>query len=361
MGPLAGVRVLELAGLGPAPFGCMVLADLGADVLRIDRPGGSPFDVPHDPLARSRRRLELDLKVDGSRQTVLDLAVRADVLVEGFRPGVAERLGLGPADCEARNPRLIYARMTGWGQTGPLAGDVGHDINYLALSGVLHQIGPAGMAPVPPLNLVADFGGGGMLLALGVCAALVERQQSGRGQVVDVAMAEGAALLGAFTAGLRAAGQWSDDRGTNLLDGGAPFYRTYETSDGRYVAVGAIEPQFYAALLAGLELAEVDLPGQHDRSGWPRLHALFATTFAVRTRAEWANRFAGTSACVTPVLAPDEAPEHPHNVARGTFVDIGGVIQPGAAPRFARSVTAVPGAPRDSAGWAGWGLADPPD
>lgn len=335
MGPLRGVRVVELAGIGPAPFGCMVLADLGADVVRVQRPGGSPFDVPNDPLTRGRRTLELDLKAAASRDVVLALARRADVLVEGFRPGVAERLGLGPEACTADNPGLVYARMTGWGQSGPLAHEVGHDINYLAVAGLLHHLGPAGGPPIPPLNLVADFGGGGMLLVVGVLAALVERARSGHGQVIDAAMVDGAALLGAFTAGFRAAGQWSDDRGTNLLDGGAPFYRTYETADRRYVAVGALEPQFYAALLEGLGLGAAGLPAQHDRTGWPVLAARFAAAFAARPRDDWAAHFAGSDACVSPVLTMGEAAEHPHNVERGIFIDVAGVSQPAPAPRFA--------------------------
>ncbi|MBA3251417.1 MAG: CoA transferase [Geodermatophilaceae bacterium] len=352
VGPLHGVRVLELAGLGPAPFGCMVLADLGADVVRVQRPGGGLLDVPNDPLTRGRRTLELDLKAVAHRDLVLALAQRADVLVEGFRPGVAERLGLGPEVCTAQNQRLVYARMTGWGQSGPLAHDVGHDINYLAVAGLLHHVGPAGGPPIPPLNLVADFGGGGMLLVVGVLAALVERARSGRGQLIDAAMVDGAALLGAFAAGLRAAGQWSDERGTNLLDGGAPFYRTYLTADRQYVAVGALEPQFYAALLDGLGLADAELPAQHDRAGWPVLAQRFAATFVGRTRDEWAALFAGTPACVSPVLTMGEAPEHPHNVERGTFVDLAGVRQPAPAPRFSRSEAGA-GPGED---WSAWGI-----
>ncbi|CAN5645183.1 CaiB/BaiF CoA-transferase family protein [soil metagenome] len=352
MGPLHGVRVVELAGLGAAPFGCMVLADLGADVVRVRRPGGGVLDVPNDPLTSGRRTLEIDLQTGAGRDLALALAQRADVLVEGFRPDVAERLGLGPEACTSRNPRLVYARMTGWGQSGPLAQDVGHDINYLAVAGLLHHLGPAGGPPIPPMNLVADFGGGGMLLVVGVLAALLERERSGRGQVIDAAMVDGAALLGALAAGLRAAGQLSDERGTNLIDGGAPFYRTYETSDRKYVAVGALEPRFYAALLDGLGLHAAELPAQHDRAGWPVLAERFAATFAGRTRAQWAAHFAGTEACVSPVLTMGEAPEHPHNAERGTFVEIAGVTRPAAAPRFSRS---APGAGADAT-WSGWGL-----
>jgi alpha-methylacyl-CoA racemase len=367
MGPLHGIRVVELAGLGPAPFGCMVLADLGADVVRVDRPGeaggagatasragqdsqgqdsqGGPPASGRDPLGRGRRSVRLDLKDPAGVDILLRLAGRADVLVEGFRPGVAERLGFGPTVCLARNPRLVYARMTGWGQEGPLAGAAGHDIDYIAVAGTLYPIGRAGDRPVPPLNLLGDFGGGGMLLAVGVLAALAERERSGQGQVVDAAMVDGAALLATFLYGLRAAGAWQDQRGSNLLDGGAPFYDTYTTADGRHVAVGALEPKFYAELLDRLGLAGAGLPGQYDRSGWPALRAAFTAAFASRTQAEWVQVFAGSDACVAPVLSPAQAPDHPHNAARGTFVEVAGVAQPGPAPRFSRTPCAPPSPP----------------
>jgi alpha-methylacyl-CoA racemase len=347
MGPLSGVRVLEIASLAPAPFGCMVLADLGAEVLRVDRAErcGPQLPAPRDPLARGRRSIGLNLKDPAAIELLLKLLDDADVLVEGFRPGVAERLGFGPQVCAQRNPRLIYARMTGWGQDGPLAPTAGHDIDYIAVSGALGTIGRAGERPVPPVNLIGDFGGGGMLLALGILAALVERAGSGRGQVVDAAMVDGSALLTSFIYGLRAAGSWRDERGSNLLDGGAPFYDTYATSDGQYLAVGALEPQFYAALLRGLGLADADLPAQLDRSGWPVLRQRFADAFASRTRAEWEEVFAGTDACVAPVLTMTEAAGHPHAVVRQAFVDVGGLTQPAPAPRFSRSAARMPAPP----------------
>ncbi|HEY1619510.1 MAG TPA: CaiB/BaiF CoA-transferase family protein [Streptosporangiaceae bacterium] len=347
MGPLAGIRVIEIASLAPAPFCCMMLADLGADVLRVDRAErcGPRAVAPADPLVRSRRSVGINLKDPAGIDLLLRLADDADVLVEGFRPGVAERLGFGPQDCAARNPRLVFGRMTGWGQDGPLASAAGHDIDYIAISGALGLVGRAGQRPVPPVNLIGDFGGGGMLLALGILAALVERGTSGRGQVVDAAMVDGSALLTALLYGLRAGGMWQDARGTNLLDGGAPFYDTYECAGGGYVAVGALEPQFYAALLDGLGLAGEDLPGQHDRTGWPTLRERFAAVFAGRTRDEWAQTFAGTDACVAPVLGLDEAAGHPHAAARDAFVEVGGLTQPAPAPRFSRSPAAVPAAP----------------
>ncbi len=307
---------------------------------------GPDAETPADPLVRSRRSVGLNLKDPEGVRLLLRLAEQADVLVEGFRPGVAERLGFGPKVCLQRNPRLVFARMTGWGQQGPLAPTAGHDIDYIAVSGALHGIGRAGQRPVPPLNLVGDFGGGGLLLAVGVLAALVERGRSGLGQVVNAAMVDGSALLNAFLYGMLARGMWAEERGTNLLDGGAPFYDTYETADGGYIAVGALEPKFYAELLHGLGLAEDDLPGQYDRAGWPVLRERFAAAFAKRTRDEWAEAFAGRDACVAPVLAPSEAPHHPHNAARGTFIDAGGLVQPAPAPRFGRT---VPGTPRPPA------------
>ncbi len=347
MGPLSGVRVIEIASLAPAPFGCMVLADLGADVLRVERAerSGPQARVPSDPLSRGRRSIGVNLKDPAGIGLLLRLIEDADVLVEGFRPGVAERLGFGPDVCAERNPRLIFARMTGWGQDGPLAPTAGHDIDYIAISGALSSIGRAGEPPVPPLNLVGDFGGGGMLLALGILAALVERATSGLGQVVDAAMVDGSALLTSFLYGMRATGAWQDQRGSNLLDGGAPFYDTYLTADGGCIAVGALEPQFYAALLDGLGLTDAGLPAQHDRAGWPILRERFAATFASRTRGEWEQVFAGTDACVSPVLSMAEAPLHPHATAREAFVDVGGIVQPAPAPRFGRSAAATPAAP----------------
>jgi alpha-methylacyl-CoA racemase len=328
----------------------MILADLGADVVRVDRPSGGlqlgPADAP-DPTLRGRRRVAADLKDPAGRETVLRLVERADVLLEGYRPGVTERLGVGPADCHARNPRLVYGRMTGWGQDGPFASRAGHDINYISLTGVLHAIGRPGQRPVPPLNLVGDYGGGSMLLVVGVLAALWEAPRSGRGQVVDAAMVDGTSLLAQLVWGLRHQGSWSDERGTNLLDGHAPFYDTYTCADGRHVAVGALEPQFYAALLAGLDLDPAELPEQYERAGWPELRARFTAAFATRTRDEWARVFDGTDACVTPVLAFDEVPRHPHLAARATIVAPDGVPQAAPAPRFSRTVLVSPGAARD--------------
>jgi alpha-methylacyl-CoA racemase len=325
----------------------MVLADLGADVLRVDRPdrSGRQQLPPVDPLSRSRRSIRLDLKNPAGVDILLRLADDADVLVEAFRPGVAERLGFPPEVCVARNPRLVYARMTGWGQDGPLADTAGHDIDYIAVSGTLEPIGREGERPLPPLNLIGDFGGGGMLLVTGVLAALLERERSGVGQVIDVAMVDGSALLASFLYGLLAAGGWQAGRGMNVLDGGAPFYDTYATADGRFMAVGALEPKFYAELLARLGLDEAGLPAQYDRSGWPELRARFTEAFAGRSQAEWVEAFAGSDACVAPVVSPRDAPAHPHNAARGTFIDVGGVIQPAPAPRFARTPCGPPAPP----------------
>ncbi len=347
MGPLQGLRVIEVASLAPAPFGCMVLADLGADVLRVDRPGrvGRQPLPPTDPLCRSRRSIRLNLKEPAGTDILLRLADQADVLVEAFRPGVAERLGFGPDVCAKRNPRLVYARMTGWGQEGPLAETAGHDIDYIAVSGTLEPVGRAGERPVPPLNLVGDFGGGGMLLAVGVLAALLERERSGLGQVIDAAMVDGSALLASSLYGLRAAGAWRDERGTNMLDGGAPFYDTYATADGKYLAVGALEPKFYSELLVRLGLDGAGLPAQYDRSGWPALRAVFTEVLASQTQAQWVEVFDGSDACVAPVVSPAEAPTHPHNQARGTFLDVGGVVQPAPAPRFGRTACAPPTPP----------------
>jgi alpha-methylacyl-CoA racemase len=338
-GPLIGLRVLELAGIGPGPHAAMLLADLGADVVRLERPSGGLQLAPgaQDQMLRGRRSVMVDLKDPSGRETLLALVERADVLIEGLRPGVTERLGIGPADCHARNPSLVYARMTGWGQEGPLANRAGHDINYIALSGVLHAIGNAGGKPVPPLNLVGDFGGGSMFLVTGVLAALWERERSGTGQVVDVAMVDGVSVLAQMFWSLRASGLWSQERGSNLLDSGAPFYDTYACSDGGYVAVGALEPRFYAALLEGLGLAGAELPGQLDPAGWPVLRQRFTEVFASRSRDEWVAVFDGTDACVTPVLSLAEAPTHPHIAARDTIITLSGVPQAAPAPRFSRT------------------------
>jgi alpha-methylacyl-CoA racemase len=350
-GPLTGLKVVEMVGLGPAPFCAMLLADMGAEVIRVDRPGvggalglAPRFDVP----ARGRRSLALDLRRPGAAEAVLALAERADLLIEGYRPGVMERLGLGPETCLARNPRLVYGRMTGWGQTGPLAARAGHDIDYIALSGALHAIGGAATPPPPPLNYVGDYGGGAMLLAFGLLCALHEARGSGRGQVVDAAMTDGAALLSAMFYGMRAAGAWSQEREANLLDGAAPFYRSYACADGRFVAVGALEPQFHAELLAGLGLDADTHGAQMDQALWPQQHERLAAAFAQRKRDDWAAVFEGRDACVAPVLDWDEAPAHPHNRARNTFIDIAGVTQPAPAPRFSRTPPATPGAPSEA-------------
>jgi alpha-methylacyl-CoA racemase len=338
-GPLAGLRVVELGGIGPGPFCGMVLADQGADVVRIEHPGGGP--VSRDLLLRGRRSLAVDLKAPDGAALVLDLIARSDALIEGFRPGVAERLGLGPDECLTRNPRLVYGRMTGWGQDGPLAEAAGHDINYIALAGALHPIGRKDGGPVPPLNLVADFGGGGMLLAFGIVCAVLEAQRSGRGQVVDAAMVEGAALLTTMFHSLRSAGLWFDERGVNLIDGGAPFYDAYECADGGHVAIGSLEPQFYAELVKRLGLDDADLPAQHDRDRWPEMKERVAAVFRTRTRDEWCELMEGTDVCFAPVLGFAEVARHPHNAARGTFVEVDGVTQPGPAPRFGRTPGAI--------------------
>src|ERR671916_772288 len=346
-GPLVGLRVIELAGIGPGPHAAMLLADLGADVVRVERPAGGLQLAPpeSDQMLRGRRSMALDLKRPADLETVLRLVERADVLIEGYRPGVTERLGVGPTDCHSRNPRLVYARMTGWGQHGPLVHRAGHDINYLALTGVLHAIGHAGDRPVPPLNLVGDFGGGSMFLAVGVLAALWERERSGIGQVVDAAMLDGVSVLAQMFWSLRACGLWSDQRGRNLLDSGAPFYDTYACADGRYVAVGALEPRFYAALLEGLGLAGHALPAQLDQSRWPELRERFTEVFASRSRDEWGVVFEGTDACVTPVLSFAEVPMHPHAAARGTVIELNGVPQAAPAPRFSRTAPDSPTPP----------------
>jgi alpha-methylacyl-CoA racemase len=349
MGPLAGVRILELEAIGPAPFCGMLLADMGADVLLVDRgeDAGLGFgrERRYDIMFRGRRSITLDLKRKGGVDAALLLADKADVMIEGFRPGVMERLGLGPEVLIARNPKLVYGRMTGWGQQGPLAPQAGHDIDYIALSGALHAIGRTGEAPVPPLNLVGDFGGGGMLLAFGVACALFEARVSGKGQVVDAAMIDGASLLTTMFWGMRAAGRWSDERGTNVLDTGAPWYDTYATKDREFVAIGAIEPKFYAELLQRLGLAGEALPDQNDRDGWPALRARFADVFRTRTRDEWSAIFEGSDACFAPILSFREAAEHPHALAREAHVTIGNVRQPAPAPRFSRTPGGVHRAP----------------
>lgn len=359
-GPLAGLRVVEFAGLGPAPFAAMMLADLGADVLRISRPGaaGPPRT---NILNRARRSLAIDLKDPEGRETVLALVEHADVLLEGFRPGVTERLGLGPDDCLARNPALVYGRVTGWGQDGPLAGTAGHDINYIARTGALHAIGRADGPPQVPLNVVGDFGGGGMLLAFGVCAALWERQESGRGQVVDAAIVDGVACQLAMQYGFLADNRWRDERGVNILDSGAPYYDVYETGDGRWVSVGAVEEQFYTRLVEGLSLTS--LPSRDDPENWPVIRAAFAERFRERTRAEWTAHFAGTDACVAPVLSLSEAPGDEQLAARRTYEMRNGVVQPSPAPRFSRTPAPPTADPTSTKGDApavlrDWGIQD---
>jgi alpha-methylacyl-CoA racemase len=347
-GPLSGLRVLEIGGLGPGPFAGMTLADMGAEVVRIERPAAGPGIFPGDPtedvLNRGKRSVALDLKRPGAVEAVLAMAERADVLIEGFRPGTMERLGIGPEPCWARNPRLVYGRMTGWGQDGALAATAGHDITYIAITGALHAIGDAGGPPQVPLNLVGDFGGGGMYLVVGVLAALREADRTGRGQVVDAAIVDGTAHLLAAVHGLLGTGTWADQRGVNLLDGGAPFYGVYETADHRYMAVGALEPKFYAQLLSGLGLSE-DPARQHDRAGWPAVRARIAGAFLTRTQAQWTAHFEATDACVAPVLSLREAAEHPHIKDRATVVTHDGLLQPAPAPRFSAHLRAAGGRP----------------
>ena len=363
-GPLAGVRVLELAGIGPGPFCAMMLADQGATVLRIDRPGAANPRPERDLMNRGRQSAVLDLKHPRATDALLRLVDAADVLLEGFRPGVTERLGVGPDVCLRRNPRLVYARMTGWGQRGPMSVTAGHDIGYIARAGALHGLGRAGGPPQFPANLLGDFGGGGMLLAYGICAALVERATSGQGQVVDAAIVDGTASLLAMPLMLMARGSWRDQRGVNLLDGGVPWYDVYETADGKWLAVGALEPQFYAALLAGLGLT--DVPARDDPQNWPELRALFSARFKDRTRDEWAAAFAGTDACVEPVLSMHEAAADPHLTARETYVVRDGVIEPSPAPRFSRTPGRLSDPPPASGqhtteALTEWGLADAAD
>ena len=362
MKPLSGLRIIEFDGLGPVTFAGMVLADLGAEVLRLTRSAaagtGAFSEVGGEVLHRGRPAVAVNLKDPADHVRVMELVGAADAVIEGFRPGVMERLGLGPEVCAIANPRLVYGRITGWGQTGPMAQQVGHDLNYIALSGALHATGDPDRPPRPPLNLVGDYGGGAMLVVVGVLAALLEAKATGRGRVVDAAMTDGSALLMSLFYALQARGLWSDTRGANLLDGGAPFYRCYTCADGRFVAVGALEPQFYAALIAGLDLTADEAP-QFDMAAWPALHARFEALFATRDRDDWATRFAGTDACVTPVLSLSEAPTHPHNQARATFA--GTPVQPAPAPRFDGNTSAPANRPADltlDAALTAWAGAD---
>lgn len=366
-GPLAGIRVVEIAGIGPAPFAAMMLSDLGAEVIRVDRAqavrglfeGSKNLDLTN----RGRRSVALDLKHPDGVATLLDLVSKADVLIEGFRPGVAERLGIGPDECRAVNPRLVYGRMTGWGQTGPLADAAGHDINYISLAGALAHFGRVGAKPTPPINMVGDFGGGGMLLVVGVLAALLERGVSGVGQVVDAAMVDGTASLMTMIWGMRAMGVWQGGRGENLLDTGAPCYDTYETADGEFISIGSLEPQFYADLLERLGWDPATLPAQTDANGYPEMRQRFTEVFRTKTRAEWCELLEGTDACFAPVLTMEEAAEHPHLVARGTFVEVEGVTQPAPSPRFSRTQGEVqcpppwPGQHTDAV-LSEWGISD---
>ncbi|MCG8333730.1 MAG: CoA transferase [Proteobacteria bacterium] len=347
MGPLRGMRVVEIGSIGPGPFCAQMLADMGADIIRIDRKVSTenPLNSMFNTMLRSRRSVTVDLKKSEGVETVLRLIEKADALVEGFRPGVTERLGIGPVVSLKRNPKLIYGRMTGWGQTGPLSEAAGHDINYIALSGALHAIGHKGKEPVPPLNLVGDFGGGGMMLAFGIMCALFEAQQSGKGQVVDASMVEGSAAMLSMFYGMMAAGGWSDQRGTNLLDGGAHFYSTYETSDNKWIAVGAIEPQFYKLLLEKAEIIDPAFENQMDSSKWPELKEMLAAIFKTKTRDEWCDLLEGTDACFSPVLSFSEAARHPHNVARQSFVEVDGIKQPAPAPKFSRTKPEIQGPP----------------
>jgi alpha-methylacyl-CoA racemase len=349
VGPLSDIKILEFQGIGPGPFCAMMLSDMGAEIVRIDRaehvPEGEPGPPSRDFLARGRRSIGVDLKSPEAVEAVLRLIEKSDALIEGFRPGVMERLGLGSDVCLARNPRFVYGRMTGWGQEGPLAHAAGHDINYISLAGALDPIGRRGEAPLPPLNLVGDFGGGGLMLAYGIVCALVERASSGKGQVVDAAMVDGAAALMAIFHGALQSGWWKEERGTNLLDTGAHFYEVYETKDGKYISVGAIEPQFYAELLEKIGLAGEELPRQMNRSQWPAMKQRFEALFKQKTRDEWCELLEGSDACFAPVLTMTECQEHPHIRARQTFVEVAGAPQPGPAPRFSRSTVRVQGPP----------------
>jgi alpha-methylacyl-CoA racemase len=365
MGPLAGLKIVEFAGIGPGPFCAMMLADMGAEVLRIDKPDSKSDDrdqYRYKLLNRGRRSVILDLKRPEGVSTALHLIERADALIEGNRPGVMERLGLGPETCATHNPQLVYGRMTGWGQNGPLAQSAGHDINYISLTGALWSIGRKGEAPTPPLNLVGDLGGGAMYLAFGIACALIEARRSGRGQVVDAAMVDGASSLMTWAFGLHAAGKWSYVRGDNLLDTGCPWYDVYETADGRHISVGPLEPQFYEQLLDLLDLNPLELPERNDRSRWPELRAAFAARFKCEDFATWRELLEGTDCCAAPVLSPDEAVTHRHLIARKTFAEIDGILQPAPAPRFSRSAPDLPRPPRRAGAdthdaLASWGIA----
>lgn len=346
MGPLQGTRVIELAGIGPGPFCGMMLADMGAEVIRVDRITGKSSFQANDVLTRGRRSIAIDLKSSDGREVILRLCEEADAIFEGFRPGVTERLGIGPEDCMARNSRLVYGRMTGWGQDGPMAQAAGHDINYIALAGALHGIGRKGERPVPPLNLVGDFGGGGMLLAFGLVCAMLETQKSGTGQVVDAAMVDGAATLMAMFFTMKASGMYSDERGTNLLDGGAHFYDSYETSDGKYISLGSIEPQFYALLVEKAGLDKEDFSNQMDQGKWSELKTDLIELFKTKTRDKWCEIMEGTDICFAPVLSLSEVADHPHNKARATFAELEGMLQPTPAPRYSRSTVSLTHASR---------------
>jgi alpha-methylacyl-CoA racemase len=353
MGPLKGVRIIEMAGIGPAPFCGMMLSDMGAEVIRVDRSDGADLGLPgrearFEVLHRGRQSIAVDVKTEAGREIVRRLVTDADALIEGFRPGVMERLGLGPAALAENNPRLVFGRMTGFGQDGPMAPRAGHDINYIALTGALHAIGSKDGPPLPPLNLIGDYGGGGMLLAFGVVCAILEARSSGKGQVVDAAMVDGGSILMAAIYGFLGSGMWRDERGVNILDSGAPWYNVYETRDGKWVSIGSIEKRFYADLLERLGIAGEELPKQHDRAGWPTLARRFAEVFKTRTRDEWSVVFAESDACFAPVLGMSEVAAHPHNVARSTFVERDGVLQPSPAPRFSRTPEAIRGPARPS-------------
>ena len=348
MGPLSGKRIIEIAGIGPGPFCAMLLSDLGAEVIRVDRASTVADELPDLPsldlLNRGRRSIGIDLKDPNGVETVLKLIESSDALIEGFRPGVAERLGIGPEDCLTRNPKLIYGRMTGWGQYGSYSSMAGHDINYIALSGVLGMIGRKDEKPVPPVNLIGDFGGGGMILALGVCAALVEVASSGKGQVIDAAMTDGSALLATMVHSFKAMGIWGD-RGTNLLDTGAPFYDVFECSDGKFISIGSIEPQFYSELLRITGLDQQENPKQMDRQSWDEMKSKIASAIKSKSREEWENLMEGTDVCFAPVLTIDEAYDHPHNLERNTFIEVAGVKQPAPAPRFSRTPASITSPP----------------
>jgi len=359
MGPLNGVRVVEFAGIGPGPFAAMLLSDMGAEIIRIDRRGGRT-PGKGEVTYRGRRAITLDMKRPEAVEAALKLIEKADALIEGFRPGVMERLGVGPDVCLKRNPKLVYGRMTGWGQEGPLASAAGHDINYIALVGALHAIGAAGGKPIPPLNLVGDFGGGALYLAFGIVCGLLEAKKSGRGQVVDTAMTDGAASLMAMFYGMSSMGMWADKRGSNLLDSGAHFYDTYETKDGKHIALGSIEPQFYRELVEKAGLNDPAFSAQMDRTAWPSLKEKLAAVVRMKTRDEWDAIMLGSDVCYAPVLSLAEAPRHPHNVARKTFIEIDGVTQPAPAPRFSRTVPEVQGPPQaanSEAALEAWGFA----